>query len=162
MALFCEVPALHHSTRKKCMLDLPLAKHRLAREQCQSLDAGDLQGYSTRGGNSFFSWFPVEVKDTLDCLRVRLRSAVSALRCCLLSSSMGSTLPVVDPSVHGPRRSESADEVKKKSANKIPYILITAIETNKQNNSNNKNLDAYKLGQNRNKNKFLNWFLHLM
>lgn len=97
------------------MLDLPPAKRRPAREQCQSLDAGDLQGCSTQGGNSFFSLFPVEVKDALGCLREGLRSAVSALRHCLLSSFMGPTPPVVDPSVHGPHRSESTDEVKKKS-----------------------------------------------
>lgn len=125
------------------MLDLPLAKRRPAREQCQSLDAGDLQGCSTQGGNSFFSWFPVEVKDALGCLREGLRSAVLALRHCLLSSSISPTLPVVDPSAHGSRRSESADEVKKTPANKILYILITAIK-NKQNNNKNKNLDAYK------------------
>lgn len=44
MALFCKVPALHHSTGKRCVLDLPLARCRPAREQSQRPDIGYMQG----------------------------------------------------------------------------------------------------------------------
>lgn len=76
----------------------------------------------------------MNVKDTLDSLGEGLRSsALSAPGRCLVSSSVGLTLPLVDASAqrHLSHGSETAAEVEKKSASKIPYLLITAIKKKK-------------------------------
>lgn len=109
-ALFYRAPALHHSAGKRCVLDLPLAKPRPAREQGQRPDLAYTQKCPTQGGDSFFSWRPVEVKDALRGLGEGGRSAAPALGPGTLPPERlpGHRLPLVNSGAQRPHGSESA------------------------------------------------------
>lgn len=88
MALFYKAPALYHSAGKRCMLDLPLAKRRPAREQGQDLILPTRRSFQLREVSHFSPGAPW--RSRTPCVVLGKNGGVQRqpwdLGCCLLSS----------------------------------------------------------------------------